>query len=163
MAFVSHRLTLADDIHSPFSLPFDRPAHLPREYSCWGPDVALPRAVRGCPEKKGCERKREGPRLKTRNSSQKHSRTGFVASPAPRPPHGLPPVGRKRAKGKRGASETGWTMRIEFHNRATAGTMRRNCVTTRVRIYYIDGAVRAGQGMAGGRKGTTCVFLRAGE
>jgi len=49
-------------------------------------------------------------------------------------------------------------MRIEFHNRATAGTMRRNCVTTRVRIYYIDGGPRRTKWRDG-----TCVFLQAGK
>lgn len=69
--------------------------------------------------------------------------------------NGLPLEARKAKKKKKtrgSAAEPRFTMRIEFHNRATRGTMRQNCVTTRVRIYYIAGP-RGG----GFRTGGTCV------
>lgn len=59
---------------------------------------------------------------------------------------------KKKKKTRGSAAEPRFTMRIEFHNRATRGTMRQNCVTTRVRIYYIAGP-RGG----GFRTGGTCV------
>jgi len=70
------------------------------------------------------------------------------------------PVGNGiRARGAHRKRGEQWE--LSFITGPPRGTMRRNCVTTRVRIYYIDGAVRAKQ--SGGRaKGDMC-FLASRE
>lgn len=134
MAFVSHRLTLADDIHSPFFLP---------SFSLSGifvPGIRY-RYTSHCPRslrKRERGRERKTPRPKTRNSSQKHSRTSSAVS---LPSSLLSPRGKGNGiRGEGGAHrKRGEQWELSFITRGCAGTMCRNCVTTRVWIYYIDG------------------------
>lgn len=144
------------------SPPPPRPTPSP-EYSCWGSDAALPRAVRGCPEKKGSERRvREGEKDHDwKHATPPRNIRELVSSPfLPRDYLTVAPVGNGiRARGAHRKRGEQWELSfITGPPRAQWAEI----ALQRGSGFIISTAVRAGQG-AGRAQGNDMCFLASRE